>query len=59
VAVPAAAYVLVYLLASLIKLSVLPSELAISLNFLRGASEFGLNAWILAVAVKQSAIQPS
>jgi hypothetical protein len=59
VAVPAAAYVLVYLLASLIKLGVLPMELAISLNFLRGASEFGLNAWILAVAVKQSATQPS
>lgn len=44
---PAAIYIGVFLIASLIATAVLPATLNGALNFLRGASEFGLNIYLL------------
>jgi hypothetical protein len=54
VLVPAAAYFLVYILAALIRVNLIPSSLTVSINFLRGLSQFSMLVWILAEAVQSS-----
>ncbi len=54
VLIPVAGYFLVYVLAALVKAAALPGTIAPSLNFLRGSSEFGVNAWILILAVQHA-----
>ncbi len=49
--VPTGVYMLSYVLASLIKAGVVPAGVGEILDFLRGASEFAVNAWILIVAI--------
>ncbi len=54
VLIPASAYILAYILAALAKVNVLPPSMGAFLDFLRGASEFGVNAWILVLALRYS-----
>ncbi len=49
---PAGVYAGVFLLASLITANVLPTNLNAFLNFLRGASEFGINIYLLIWVVR-------
>ncbi len=51
VLLPSMAYFIVYILASLIKANVLPSNLITSITFIRGASEFGMNLFLVGWAV--------
>ena len=52
--VPAASYVLAYLLAALTKASLLPAATGAFLDLVRGASQFGVNALILVLALRYS-----
>ncbi len=54
VLLPALAYFIVYVLASLIKADVLPSDLNRSITFIRGASELGMNLYLLGWAIVRS-----
>jgi hypothetical protein len=51
---PASVYVLVFFTAALIRAGVLQEAATGLLNFARGASEFGLNLWILLWAIRRS-----
>jgi hypothetical protein len=52
VLVPTAAYFLVYVLASLAKIDILPGGITTSINIVRGGAEFAMNAWLLIVALQ-------
>ncbi len=55
VLIPSATYILAYLLAAVMKVGAVPTVLGSVLDFVRAASEFGVNVWILLIAVRAAA----